>query len=136
MEEYDYKKLRQRILKSWNRETKEETENEDAAVSVENKNPEPPYNEEGEKLKTVKTVKGFDDFLVKKENNNPSGRKEENQYTALLLKDDQLETAMEENGRKEDRRDKIMTDMARDWVIYDAIFNCPRFKSPWKPFRK
>lgn len=136
MEEYDYKRLRQRILKSWNRETTEEPEKESTVLSSEKQFSKPAYNRTRKEAEVKKPEKRYDKFLSPKENQIPSGMIEKNKYITPLLQNHQSENTIEDIAYKNKERNKRMVEMARDWVVYDAVFNGPRFKHPWKPFRK
>lgn len=155
---YDYKKLRRRILKSWGEPTPMETPG--PAEKAEGRRPpagEKPVAPENPLPKVHgKQESSAKSFNYKKKSDKIETRTVKPDLkklhpSAVIVADEKEarakelsgeadrnyggSTLQETGGVSENRLPFPDTRVARQWVLYDAVFGPPRSKRPWKPWR-
>lgn len=129
-EDYDYKKLRERILTSWGEKkgntspaTGEENQEEplrstSVSATIEKKKLEPALKKRQPSFSLVEEQKKLLAKADKIRKDGPSGK---TAYSPICLEE------KKHHGKKWTAED------ARKWLIYDAVFGAPRCQRPWRP---
>ncbi len=119
---YDYKELREKILKSWGVEKGEKPKEMDLPDEME----QGVYTEDtihGPGQAGVPPVPNrFQEYV---------SRSEKKKYD---IKERGLPAVAQNKESKEDETDRWTEDNARKWIVYDAVFGEPRSRRCWSPF--
>lgn len=131
-EDYDYKKLRDRILTSWGEkkeeppsvpapeeETPEETlRSAPVSATIENNKVEPALKKMKSSSALLEEQKKL---LAKADRLRKQGMAVQTAYSPICLEE------------KKHHQKKWTAEDAKKWLVYDAIFGAPRAQRPWRP---